>query len=524
MTTLTRFTMCTAAACLMGASALAQVAPIPVPAPRPAAEAAALELALAQATKAAQPSSEMLAAIELELARVGRMPVEINALALAEAERALAATRVAGSDVHVRMGDVALALEMAAVNLQAAQSSGSQSSEEAKRAQERAERDDVRARERAKRAAESASRSGYARGTAALDAGRWAQARDAFAEAVRAGYRADGALYWKAYAEYKLAERAAAIESLRELQKAYPSSRWLREARALEQEMSGPAAATAGAGTDDDLKLLAINSLVNADADQAVPMLEKILVGPNSPQLKKRALFVLAQNKSPKAQDVLLATAKGSSNPDLQLDALRYLGMFGGTRNLQALSDLYSTSKDVDIKRRILETYAMSGQRDLVLQAATSEADAALREQAVRMLGVLRATAELEKLYAGETSPEIKRAIVESMMVSGDNERLLAIAKADRDPAMRLRAIEMLGAMGRGKNAVALGGIYSAEGQTKEAKRAVLNALFISGDAKTLIDIARKDPDQELRKAAVELLSMMKSKEATDYMMEIISK
>jgi HEAT repeat protein len=89
---------------------------------------------------------------------------------------------------------------------------------------------------------------------------------------------------------------------------------------------------------------------------------------------------------------------------------------------------------------------------------------------------------------------------------------------------MRLRAIEMLGAMGRSKSTAVLSGLYGAEGQSKDVRRAVINGLFISGDVTSLVGIARKETDPDLRKAAVERLSLMKSKEATDFLMELINK
>lgn len=501
MIRVTRLTLATATACLFTSAALAQVpqpAPVPAPAPTPF-------VAPVPPIPPMAPVMPSTLALDLELARLK-----------------LTRPLVAPSDLGFDMKSLDAAMLAAQAGLQA----GGQATEEAKRAQERALRDIAKDRERLRRDLTAGSGSfSYSRGTAALDAGRWAQARDAFADALKAGYRPDGSLYWQAYAQYKLADRAAALAGVRELLKAYPTSRWLKEARALEQEISGPAAAAGTAtGADDELKLLALNSLANADAEQVVPMLDKILTGPNSPQLKKRALFVLAQSKSPKARDILVAAAKGSSNPDLQLEAVRYIGVVGGGQNIQLLSDIYTGTKDADVKRRILEAYMVAGQRDLVLQAAKGEPDVELRSQAVQFLGVLKASAELEKLYQAETNADIRRAVIEAYMVSGDYDRLLTIAKTDRDSSQRLHAIEMLGVIGRGKNAVPLNGLYTADGQTPEAKRAVINALFISGDAKSLIDIARKETDPVLRKDAVSRLAMMKSKEATDFMIEIINK
>src|SRR3989304_9895657 len=105
-------------------------------------------------------------------------------------------------------------------------------------------------------------------------------------------------------------------------------------------------------------------------------------------------------------------------------------------------------------------------------------------------------------------------------MVGGDSDRLGQGAKTDKDARMRLRAIEMLGAMGRGKNTAFMSELYYAEGQSIEARRAVINGLFVAGDSKTPLEIARKELDPTLRKALVGRLSLMKSKEATDFLVE----
>ncbi len=51
---------------------------------------------------------------------------------------------------------------------------------------------------------------------------------------------------------------------------------------------------------------------------------------PSSPRLKERALFVLAQSNSPRAREVLRNIAKGGSTPELQSQAIQYLGVHGG--------------------------------------------------------------------------------------------------------------------------------------------------------------------------------------------------
>ena len=62
-------------------------------------------------------------------------------------------------------------------------------------------------------------------------------------------------------------------------------------------------------------------------------MIDKILRGTGSPRLKERALFVLAQNGTPQARQIVMDIAKGGGNPDLQAKAVTYLGALGGAGN-----------------------------------------------------------------------------------------------------------------------------------------------------------------------------------------------
>ena len=49
-----------------------------------------------------------------------------------------------------------------------------------------------------------------------------------------------------------------------------------------------------------------------------------------------------------------------------------------------------------------------------------------------------------------------------------------------------------------------------------------LMALFLQGNARSLIELARKEKDPDMKKAIISKLSIMGSKEATDYLMEFL--
>jgi tetratricopeptide (TPR) repeat protein len=162
----------------------------------------------------------------------------------------------------------------------------------------------------------------YQRGQEYLERRSWARAADSFTQVIESlnSNRVDAALYWKAYALDKLNQQADALAAVQDLIKRFPQSRWLSDAKALELQVRQNAgqAPRPEAESDEELKLLAIQGLQHSDPEQAVPMLEKLLQGTASPQLKARALFVLAQSHSPRARQGLTSAAKGASNPDVQ--------------------------------------------------------------------------------------------------------------------------------------------------------------------------------------------------------------
>jgi HEAT repeat protein len=360
-----------------------------------------------------------------------------------------------------------------------------------------------------------------------LEKSQWLQAAERFSNvALLKGARADAALYWKAYALDKVGQKAEALATAAELIKGYPNSRWMSTAKALEiqvrQSIGQPVRPEAEA--DEELKLLAIQGLQHTDPEQAIPMLEKILQGPQSPRLKERALFVLAQSNSPRARQVLAGLAKGSGDPDLQRRAIQYLGTNGTRENRELLAEVYASSTDVDIKRRILRSFMVAGDRARVLAAATNESAPELRAEAVRQLGVMSAHDELSQLYQKESSIDVKKQILQAMFVGGNASRLIELANSEPNAELRRTAIRNLGLMSSQKTADALVALYAKE-KEPAIRSTVIQSLFTQGNAEQLVAIARKETDIEMRKQIVSRLATMgNSKVARDYLMEILNK
>ena len=386
---------------------------------------------------------------------------------------------------------------------------------------------DESARERERERAEQARErfeNFYEQGQNAIERAEWQRAVERFTVLVDSkAPRADAALYWRAYSFDKLNRQTEALTSVAELLKGYPSSRWIAEARALEIQVRQRAGqpVSPDVQSDEELKLFAIMGLQHQDPERAIPMLEKLLQSTSSPRIKERALFVLAQSDAARARQVMTTVARGGSNPDLQMKAIQYIGMAPSQPNRQLLTEIYTSSEDIGVKRQILRAYMMSNDRERVLAAATSEKSPQLRAEAVRQLGMMGGRDEVWQLYQKETDPQVKSQIIQGLFMGGDSTHLLEVANNDTNMDLRRRAIQHLGMLGRARTGDAILNIYNRQTDAG-LKEAAIDALFIQQNAETLVALARKESDRDLKRRIVSKLALMPSPVARDYMLELL--
>ena len=392
---------------------------------------------------------------------------------------------------------------------------------EQEKIQEKLDRD----KERKEQERERADRL-YEKGTKALDKRQWEDAAKLFDETVKkGGERVEGAYYWKAYAQHKNGMRDQALATLAELSKGFPKSRWSNDAKELEVEIrqaSGQPVSPEGQ-PDEELKLMALNGLMNADPERALPLIQKLLQSSQPLKIKERALFVLSQKGSAKAKGILAEFARGKTNPDLQLKSLEFLALFGGNDSRQVLAEAYASADDNKIKRSILGFFMAGGDRERLLAAAKEEKDSDLRREAIGQLGALGAQKELSDLYGQETAPDLKKRILEAMFAGGNPEKLLELAQKEKDPGLRLKAVELLGPMGSEKTGAGLSALYDNE-KDRDIRKKIIESLFVQGNAKALVAIAKTEKDPQLKKKAIEQLSVMNSKEGTELFEEMLNK
>jgi HEAT repeat protein len=319
-----------------------------------------------------------------------------------------------------------------------------------------------------------------------------------------------------------MGSRSEALGTLVELQQSYSKSKWAEEGKALELEIRQSAGQKIEPRhvDDEELKLMALNGLMNSDPERALPIIESILNSNQSSKIKEKALFVLSQSSSSKAMEILTRIAKGSSSRDLQSRAIRFLGISGGSRARDVLAEVYTTTNSIEVKKSVLKAYMINGDRAHLLALAKGETNPELRADAVMQLGVSGAKSELADLYSTEQSLEVKKKIIQAMFIGGNSEKLYDIARTEGNMELKTAAIRNLGLMGPHTGPF-LVNLYKTDTRT-EIREAVINGLFLQGNAKALVDLARAEKDRELKKEIVQKLSIMNSKEGTDYLMEFL--
>lgn len=504
------------------------------------------------------------AQLQAELAQA-QQNLQLHRAMLAEAQQLAAAK--AAADASTLTGEQGLQALVAAQVERSAALERQQQDETAALEEQQAAMQAAQSDAQAKHQGAADQQAVYQAALRDADAARWNAALAKLDQLDAAGGpNQDAALYWKAYVQSKLAMDQQALESLAELEQRYPASSWKTDAQALDLQLrqANGQKVSPGAQPNDDLKLLAINGLMQTDPKEALPLLEKVVQGNASPQVKRRALFVMAQSGSGEGQAELLRIAQSPADPALQLQAIRYLGMMGA-KNQPALAQVYASASSPDVKRAVLEAYMMDGDRTDLLAAAKNGGDPALQEEAIRYLAMSGGKDELWQLYQGQLPTAARSDIIRSLAMSGDTVHLITLAQTEKNPQLQLEVVRALGMTSWGRAprpphlprapraggviapaaplppvpplapgaaaegarpgdaqvTSALTGMYAGAGN-RELSRAVIQALFIRGDADALVGLARKENDPGLKRDIVGQLSMMHSKAATDYLLELL--
>jgi HEAT repeat protein len=429
----------------------------------------------------------------------------------------------------------------------------------------------------------------YRAARAALDRRDYRAAADLFAQLPdrypRSGYAAD-AYYWRAFSLYRVGgttQLHLALRSLDLQRDRFPKAATKGDAKALTRRIQGelarlgdPVAAAQVAraaealaqqptppvpptppamaslpvpptpptepdddercsNEDDDTKLAALNALMQMDDERARPILQRVLArrDAGSVCLRRKAVFLIAQESAEGSEDILLASARSDPDSEVREQAVFWLSQVGSDKAVVALDSILRQSKDRALQEKAVFALSQHGS-DRALQAIRSYAErpdvpSDLREKAIFWIGQTGGKeneAFLRTLYGRLKEPELKDKVLFSISQAGgqDNARwLLGVARDATQPKdVRKQALFWAG---QADAPIAdLANLYNAI--TDREMREQLIFVYSQRDEPAavdkLLDIARRDPDPELRKKALFWLGQSDDPRAAKALQDII--
>jgi HEAT repeat protein/TolA-binding protein len=311
----------------------------------------------------------------------------------------------------------------------------------------------------------------------------------------------------------------------------------VRRAQELAETRQGGSAQPQGGSCDDnEPRMAALSALMHMDADNALPILRRVLQNRDGScvEMRRRAIFIVAQQRSSERESILLEAAQ--SDPDLEVrkTAVFHLSQVQSDAAVAALDSILRNSREPELQERAI--FALSQHRSEraaeILQrfARQSDAPTNLRANAIHWLGQNRQTSAqfLRDLYRSLPNDELREKVIFALSQHRDESNadfLLSIAVDANEPLeMRKRALFWVGQM-RG-TAPQLYQMY--EETTDREMREQLIFVYSQRRRDTaamdkLIDIARNETDRELRNKAIFWLGQSKDPRAIRVLEEIIN-
>jgi HEAT repeat protein len=289
---------------------------------------------------------------------------------------------------------------------------------------------------------------------------------------------------------------------------------------------------------EDDERVAALNALLQMDADRAVPILTKVLERRDacSVGLRRKAVFLLSQKRTPETADALLGIARNDPDREVRQQAVFWLSQVPDERAVDMLQEILRNSKDEELQEKALFALSQhrSGRGSAILRdfATRAEAPTELRGNAIFWLGQRASTENnefLRSLYTRLTSQELKEKVLFSLSQRkgmGNEQWLMNIAINEReDIELRKKALFWAGQSGVGLEAIIP--LYSRI-TNKEMKEQVIFVLSQrhnnTAAVDKLIDIAKNDKDAELRKKAIFWLGQSRDPRVQQFLIDLINR
>lgn len=184
--------------------------------------------------------------------------------------------------------------------------------------------------------------------------------------------------------------------------------------------------------------------------ERAVAVLEQILRSSTDSGLREKAIFALSQHRSPRASELIRAAAEQESLPEeVREKAIFWLHEKNTAENAAFLRGLYTRLRSDELKERVLFSLAeMDGQGNStwLLGVVNDEREPVkMRKKALFWASESGVpVAEIAGLYDRITDREVREQVIFALSQRRDRgavDKLIDIARGERDPALRKKAI-----------------------------------------------------------------------------------
>lgn len=195
----------------------------------------------------------------------------------------------------------------------------------------------------------------------------------------------------------------------------------------------------------------------------------------------------------------------------------------GGTRSsLDRLLPLFREGTDPKLRGAVIDAWIIGGRGDLLRQVAATETDPRMRRRAIEAMGAVGDRAGLLELFAQLKDEKAQRDVLQGLGISGGIEELVTVANSNASTAVRAEAIKAIGIAGGKRGSEQLVRWYEAGDET--IRRAVIESLIISGDSKPLVALYRVETDRDGKRKLLQAISTTGGDEALDLIDEALDK
>ncbi|MEP7325761.1 MAG: HEAT repeat domain-containing protein [Gemmatimonadota bacterium] len=286
---------------------------------------------------------------------------------------------------------------------------------------------------------------------------------------------------------------------------------------------------------DDDMRVAALNALLQMDADRAVPILRRVLARRDacSEVLRRKAIFLVSQKQTAETEDILLGAARTDPDDEVRQQAVFWLSQVGTERAVAALDSILRTSTDRQMQEKAI--FALSqvnkGRASAALRAYAERTDAPteLRAQAIFWIGQSNNADNaryLQTLYGTLREKELKEKVIFSLsqMNSAENARFIMSIALNESEGIEMRKQALFWAGQQGGSITDLVALYAkmTNPEMKEQLIFVYSQRNEKPAVDKLVDIARSDPDREMRKKALFWLSQSNDPRVAEILQQII--